>query len=295
MTLVQLRHLLALADAGSFRRAADAVFLTQPALSRSIQSLESELGQRVFDRIGWRIELTPFGREVLTRARRLIADADELSDIGQLQREGRVGSVSIGLGSGPGAVLMVPLLHHLAIHHPGLKIDIARGGTALLEQGLRDNRLDAIVVDSRALTPSDDLQVEHVAELPGAFMCRPGHPLLDVAGPLRFEDLARFPLASTPLSDAIAQVLVERYGPVAHPGYAVTLRCEEIAALVEAARHSDAVVLAIRVAAPDLVELQLSPALQATARFGLVTRARRSASPALALLRQIVIDILNRL
>ena len=72
MTLVQLRHLTSLAQTGSFRRSAEALFLTQPALSRSIQALEEELGQRLFDRIGWRSELTPFGREVLARAKRLI-------------------------------------------------------------------------------------------------------------------------------------------------------------------------------------------------------------------------------
>ena len=65
MTLVQLRHLASLAQTGSFRRSAEALFLTQPALSRSIQALEEELGQRLFDRIGWRSELTPFGLSLI--------------------------------------------------------------------------------------------------------------------------------------------------------------------------------------------------------------------------------------
>ena len=53
MTLVQLRHLLSLAQTGSFSKSALALFLTQPALSRSIRALEAELGQPLFDRIGW--------------------------------------------------------------------------------------------------------------------------------------------------------------------------------------------------------------------------------------------------
>ncbi len=68
MTLVQLRHLVALAQTGSFSKAAQAQFLTQPALSRSIRALEDDLGMALFDRVGRRIELTPFGRETLARA-----------------------------------------------------------------------------------------------------------------------------------------------------------------------------------------------------------------------------------
>ncbi|MFZ9430049.1 MAG: LysR family transcriptional regulator [Burkholderiaceae bacterium] len=72
MTLVQLRHFVALAEAGSFSKAAGRVFLTQPALSRSIQSLEDEWGAPLFDRVGRRIELTTYGREAQPRARRLL-------------------------------------------------------------------------------------------------------------------------------------------------------------------------------------------------------------------------------
>ena len=54
MTLVQLRHLISLAQSGSFTRSAEALFLTQPALSRSIRALEEELGQPLFDRLGRR-------------------------------------------------------------------------------------------------------------------------------------------------------------------------------------------------------------------------------------------------
>ena len=71
MNLQQLEHLLALAETGSFSRASEKVHLTQPALSRSIQMLEQELGMPLIDRIGKRNELTPFGAMVLARARRI--------------------------------------------------------------------------------------------------------------------------------------------------------------------------------------------------------------------------------
>ena len=102
MTLVQLRHLVALAATGSFSKAAQSQFLTQPALSRSIKALEDELGVPLFDRIGRRIELTPFGRETLARAKQVLGDAEELQASGDRLRAGDAGVLRVGMGSGPG-------------------------------------------------------------------------------------------------------------------------------------------------------------------------------------------------
>jgi len=288
MTLVQLRHLIALAQTGSFSRAAQAQFLTQPALSRSIRALEDELGMALFDRVGRRIELTAFGRATLERARLLVSDAEELQGSGRRSREGERGTLRIGMGSGPGAMLMTPLLMTIALEHPQVHVEIARGGTELLVQSLRARTLDALVVDARSLKPAPDLRTDLLFEMRGAFMVRRGHPLTTLRGGPRFEDVSRYPIASTPLSDEVARILIARYGPQAHPEHCVTLRCEEVASLVDVAEHSDAVLLAIRAAAPTLVELTLRPALEATARLGLVTLARRTEAPLLPIVRELM-------
>lgn len=293
VTLVQLRHLIAVAESGSFSRSAEALFLTQPALSRSIRALEEELGQPLFDRVGRRNELTPFGREVVQRASQLVFDADELSASGRSLGEGRAGSLRVGLGSGPGAMLMTPLLQRMATQYPKLRLTIARGQIELLVQSLRDRRLDALVIDARSLSPAPDLQVQTLGEMRGAFLCRPGHPLARAPGTLRFAALRQYPIASTPLSDEVARVLVERYGPQGHPAECVTLRCEEIQSLVEVTRSSDAILLAIRAAAPDLVELPLRPSIRSSARFGLVTLAGRAEAPALGILRGLAEELLH--
>lgn len=293
MTLVQLRHLISLARSGSFTRSAEALFLTQPALSRSIRALEDELGQPLFDRVGRRSLLTPFGTAVVQRARQLVFDADELAASGQQMREGRSGSVRIGLGSGPGAMLMTPLLKTMATSHPTIHIEVARGTTDMLTQRLRERELDALVVDVRSLSPATDLRVANVVEMRGAFMVRNGHPLTRATGALRFDALRQYPIASTPLSDEVARTMVERYGPAAHPSACVTLRCEEIPSLIEVVRHSDAVLIAIRTAAPDLVELVMKPAMAATARFGIVTLARRAEPPALPIVRKLIAEVMH--
>jgi len=287
MTLVQLRHLIALAQSGSFSRAAQAVHLTQPALSRSIQALEVELGVTLFDRVGRRAEPTPMGREAVERARQVLFDAQELQERGRAVAEGRAGTLRIGLGSGPAALLMTPLLLDVARERPRWRVEVARGATDLLLQRLRARTLDAAVADLRSFAPAPDLDISMVRELEGAFMVRPGHPLAR-RRTVRFDELLRYPLASTPLSAEIGGRLTALYGPQAHPDQAVSVRCEDIASLVEVADRSDAVLLSIRAGAPHLVALAVDPPLSASARLGLVTLARRTQPAALDALRTLM-------
>lgn len=286
MTLVQLRHFVVLAETGTFMQASRALFLTQPALTRSIQGLEDELGGRLFDRLGRRIELTPFGHEVLQRARRLVADAEALKQTGKGLHAGLIGSLRIGLSSGPGALLSTPLMLHMAQHHPRLQLQISRGNTAVLIDELRDQHLDAAVVDARSVRPSADLQVSQVFELAAGFLVRPDHPLVQRGKPVTLDDALAYPIASTPLSEEVARLLIDRFGPRANPDDMVTLRSDETLNIVEVARRSHAIVLTANAAAEGLVPLDMSPPLNATARFGMVTLSRRQEAPALRILRQ---------
>jgi DNA-binding transcriptional LysR family regulator len=290
--LVQLKHLIELATSGSFSQSASKLHLTQPALSRSIKALEEELGSPLFDRVGRKNELTPFGTHIVQRARILVDEANELRQTSRRLQQGEIGPLRVGLGSGPGAMLMTPLLMLMATEHPQAHIDISRGSTTLLVQALRDRLLDALVLDIRSLQPSADLKVEALQEMAGAFMCRPGHPLAKKRS-VPFALLRDYPIASTPLSDEVARILMERFGPSAHPDQLVNLRCEEISSLLDVARTSDAVVLAIRASAPDLVELPITPTLNANARFGLVTIASRSEPPLLGKVRALMRDIMK--
>lgn len=286
MTLVQLRHFVALAESGSFVQAAKAVFLTQPALTRSIQSLEDELGGQLFNRLGRRITLTPFGAEVLQRAQRLVSDAEALKQTGKELHAGLSGTLRMGLSSGPGALLSTPLMLHMAQHHPRLHLDISRGNTAVLLHALRDQKLDAAIVDIRSMRPSSDLQTTHTFELQAGFLARPGHPLTQTGRPATLAELMAYPIASTPLSDEVARMLMARYGPEANPDDLVTLRCDETMSIVDVARRSNAVVLTVVAVAADLVRLDVTPELNATARFGLVTLSRQQEAPALRIVRE---------
>jgi DNA-binding transcriptional LysR family regulator len=186
--------------------------------------LEDDMGGPLFDRVGWRCELTLLGRHVLEQARLLSAGADDLAESARLMSAGVAGKVPIGLGSGPGAMLMTPLLLHMATQQPRLCLDITRGTTEALIEALRDRRLEAVVIESRSVPPSIDLRSETLCEMKAAFMCRPGHPLLKRRGSITIDEVRMYPVACTPLSDEVAAVLVDRYGPRAHPDRLVTLR-----------------------------------------------------------------------
>lgn len=292
MTLTQLKHVIELAKTGSFIKAAEILHLTQPALSRSIKSLEDELGQKIFDRQGRKSDLTVFGEEVLKRARILLDNARDLRESNHKIKNGVEGRIRIGMGSGPGAMLMTPLLKHMATHFPNMHIEISRGNIDVLVEYLRNRELDALIVDARSMKPTNDLRTEIVSEMPGAFMCRKNHPLTKIKK-ITFEDLKKYPIASTPLSDEVGRILIERYGPEANLQKLINLRCGEISSLIQLAESSDAILLAIRNAAPQLTELKITPAINANARFGFVTVANRTESPFLVHIREFAHRTLN--
>ncbi|RIJ04269.1 LysR family transcriptional regulator [Achromobacter sp. K91] len=294
MNLKQLEHLLAVAEAGSFSRAAERLYLTQSALSRSIRLLEEDLGARLLDRMGKRTELTPLGLTVAGRARRILFESGELRRSAELLTQGYRGSISIGLGSGPGVMLMTPLLAHVAQHYPQLRLDVMRGSPEAHLALLRQRRLDALVVDTRGIVPAADLRIEPISEMRAGFICRRGHPLAQAGRPARFAEVAAYPLASTFLAADTVRIVVDHFGVEADPQTAMRLRCDEIGSVLEAVRVSDAVFLGIvgaarvGIAAGELTELPTDPPLRSHALFAMVTLTGRTEAPAMALVREFV-------
>ena len=295
MNLRHLEHWLALADTGSFSRAAEKLHITQSALSRSIQALEEELGGPLVDRVGKKNELTPLGRSVLDRARRIVHEAQELKQGAALLQQGGLGALRVGLGSGPGAMLMTPWLVYMAKHHPTVQVTVSRGSTELQLTQLRERQLDALVVDVRRVESAPDLVMTQVVEMRAGFVCRQGHPLLERAAKgLPFDALLSYPIASIQLSQEVARLLVDHYGPQANPAQMTTLQCEDIASLLDVVGQTDAIYLGIVGAAREgldqgrLVELPMQTPLKGQARLALITLAGRTELPVMSVFRAFV-------
>lgn len=293
MNIRHLRHLLAIAETGSFSRAAERAFITQSALSRSIRALEEELGAALLDRVGKRNELTALGHEVVGRARAIVLASEEIVRSASLLAEGGGGEIRVGLGSGPGAMLMTPLLRHVASLHPRVRVAIARGSTTLQLVQLRARELEALVIDARRVAPSPDLLIETLGEMRTGFVARSDHPLA-ARQRLRFHELLDYPVASTPLSSEVARLLVEQFGERADPARMVDLQCDDIGSLIDTVLQSRAIYLGIVAAAQGaiakghLVELPLVPRVLATARFAYVTLKGRSEAPVMQRFRRFV-------
>jgi DNA-binding transcriptional LysR family regulator len=196
------------------------------------------------------------------------------------------------LGSGPAALLLVPLMC-AASTRAGMRVAVTQGPVELQILQLRSRQLDAMVVDMRRVIPATDLNIESLAELRAGLVVRAGHPLAAQKS-VTLADVRRYPVASTPLSDEVARALVDQFGPQANPSEMVTLRCDDVASLVQTAAQTDAVFLGVMATARSgladgsLVELALAPALRATARFAYVTLAGRTEAPAMAYFREFV-------
>ena len=300
MNLRHLEHWLALADTGSFSRAAEKLHITQSALSRSIQALEEDLGGPLVDRVGKKNELTPLGRSVLERARRIVHEAQELKQGAALLQQGGLGALRVGLGSGPGAMLMTPWLVYMARHHPTVQVTVSRGSTELQLTQLRERQLDALVVDVRRVEAAPDLVMTQVVEMRAGFVCRQGHPLLArTAKGLPFDALLSYPIASIQLSQEVARLLVDHYGPQANPAQMTTLQCEDIASLLDVVGQTDAIYLGILGAAREglakgrLVELPMQIPLKGQARLALITLAGRTELPVMSVFRAFVQSYLS--
>lgn len=287
MTLTQLRHMSELAKTGSFIKSSENLFVTQPALSRSIKSLEDELGAKLFDRQGRQTTLTAFGEEILRRSQILLDLAKDIKDTHRNFKNGLSGQIRVGMGSGPGALLMTRLLEHIAVHYPHLHIEIARGKTGMLIESLRARKLDALVINARSMKPAQDLKMEVICETPGAFMVRKGHPLRKLKK-ITIDDIKKYPIASTALSEETEKTIIDRYGKDANLENLINIKCSEISSLVDVAQRSNTVLLAIRNSALELEEIIVTPALDATARFGFVTIENRTESPLLRHVRDFI-------
>jgi DNA-binding transcriptional LysR family regulator len=298
MNLRHLEHWLALADTGSFSRAAEKLHITQSALSRSIQALEEDLGGPLVDRIGKRNELTPLGHSVMARARRIVHEAAELRQGAALLQEGGLGHLRLGLGAGPGAMLMTPWLLYMAQNHPTVKVSIYRGATELQLVQLRERQLDALVIDVRRVVPAPDLNMESFTDMRAGFLCRAGHPLLHKSA-VRFDALRDYPIASSPLSQEVSRIMVAHYGAQADPEVMTTLQCEELASLIAVVKQTDAIFLGIvgaaraELASGALVELPMDPPFRSGARLSLITLVGRTELPIMSEFRHFVTQHLS--
>ncbi|KAB2371014.1 LysR family transcriptional regulator [Actinomadura montaniterrae] len=175
MELRQLRYLVAIADAGNLGRAAEALFVSQPALSYALRRLESELGVRLFDRHAGGVTATAAGTEVIAEARRTVRQAERVTAAAERHRRGQTGVLRVGFEASGAGELTTRARSEFARAHPGVRVEPKRfdwGGEA---DALRSGDVDVAFV----WLPADltGLHSEIVHTEPRIVGLPSGHPL----------------------------------------------------------------------------------------------------------------------
>jgi DNA-binding transcriptional LysR family regulator len=139
MNLRFLRTFVAIADNNGFARAAAHLNLTQSAASRQVQALETELGVRLFDRIGRSVKLTSQGEDLLLRSRRLLSDVESLGERARALKSGHTGVLQLGGAPQIMENLLADFSQRYRKRHPGVEVHFVedQGGrlSGRLERG----------------------------------------------------------------------------------------------------------------------------------------------------------------
>jgi len=179
MRLAQIHHYLAVIDSGSFRAAARALGLSQPALTKSVRQLEEELGAVLVTRSVRGAQPTEFGRAFLSRARSVSADLRRArEEIAQL-RGARAGSLAIGTAPGPALDLLPRALPLLRARWREASVRVMDVSPPDVLPGLREGLFDLAL--SARLGPlrevASDWLVEPLYTIEPVIIARRGHPL----------------------------------------------------------------------------------------------------------------------
>jgi len=177
MELHQLRYFVAVAETGSFSRGAERCGITQPSLSQQILKLEAELDQRLFDRLGRSVQMTPSGRILFPRAQKILADVNEASSAVQQDVLSGRGSLTVGAIPTIAPFLLPKYLNDLRKQYPEAELHICEDTTDVLIQKLVRAEIDCAIMSPPVDEPhlvSEKLFVEDLlAILPNA------HPLAE--------------------------------------------------------------------------------------------------------------------
>lgn len=177
----------------SFTKAADVLFMTQPAVTFQVKQLEEHFNARLFERSPGKISLTPAGRLVLSYAERILALSDEMETrVGELT--GAVsGPLLIGASTTIAEFMLPQILGEFKARHPQVQAHLSVANSETIENRVADSTLDLGLIESPSHLPSLHTEVCCDDEL--VMICAPGHALARRAS-VAASELADYPYVS---------------------------------------------------------------------------------------------------
>jgi DNA-binding transcriptional LysR family regulator len=299
LTETRLRQAIALAEHGSFRRAARALGVSQPALTRGIQALEASLRVPLFDRQSTSVTLTEFGELVIERIRTMLTTEAELRRDIALLRGLDTGHVNVALGPYPSVISGYSAAARLMREHPRLGVSLHVMNWRDVTSAVSDRRVDLGVAELSDAVLNDALSTELIGRHRAHAFCRPSHPILG-SRRVTLRDLLRFPWVHTRLPPRVSAAFPRspaRAGRIDEQtkDFLPAVEVDVPLRLAEFARDSDALVFgALSLVEHELEEGTLaivrSSAIDMRASYGFIHLKDRSLSPATRAFMQAVRD-----
>jgi DNA-binding transcriptional LysR family regulator len=176
MDLRQLRQFVAVAEEGSFRRAAERLHVSQPPLSVAVQHLEASLGTALLQRSRQGVRLTAAGEAFLREARRTLHQAQVSVDVARRAAAGKLGTLSLSFVPSAGLDVVPQLLRAFRRDHPDVKLVLNGATTAQQIEGLMNGTIDVGVVVP-PLHAAPDFHVDDFTEQELVLAVPRSHPL----------------------------------------------------------------------------------------------------------------------
>lgn len=247
MDLKQLEYFVRVAELGSFTRAAAALDVAQPALSRQVRLLEVELRQNLLVRNGRGAVPTEAGKLLLEHGRGILHQvARTREEMGRV-RGALAGRVAIGLPPSLARVLTVPLTRAFRAQLPEASLSISEALSATTQEWLLTGRLDIAVLYNAQPTPELDITPLHDEELVLVQARKPGQAESAAQKPIDLADVARLPLVIPSRPNAIRMhVETELAGIGCKP--TIALEIDGVSAILDLVADGAGVALLSRIA-----------------------------------------------
>jgi DNA-binding transcriptional LysR family regulator len=250
MELRQLATFVAVAEEGSFTRAADRLHVVQSAVSAGVRNLEKELGTMLFDRSTHSVKLTDAGHALLPEARATLAAAQAARDAVDEARGGLRGTVVLGTMQAQGmrAIDLAAILAAFRAEHHAVEVKIRHaGGSSEMAREVREGRLDLAFVALPGNGPPG-VELTPLASEPIVLAVPASHPLAESTD-IELSQLGDEPMVDLPAGWGI-RIAVERAFAAAGITRTVAYEVNDTATMVEFIRHG----LAIGMLPRSLVE-----------------------------------------
>ncbi|MBZ0224698.1 MAG: LysR family transcriptional regulator [Comamonas sp.] len=247
MNLRKFFHLLAVIESGSFRKAAEEVHLSQPALTRSLASLEEELGVTLLDRSYGRVVPTSYAQPIVDHIRRISSESRALKESVRRIKGLEEGEIRIGFGPFAAATALCPVMNGVVSRHPRLRVGVEIANSGLLLELLQQDRLDIVVGDSRYLEKPDGVQVMELQQQEIAIVIHRDHRLAEHDEPLSLQALRHHTSGAPTLPIELQRAFLAQ-GLPDFP----TVTCDDMRVLIEMAEAGSLVVLVPRLVVREL-------------------------------------------